>query len=185
MRVRDHRRTQPNRTAAAASTCCPISAVAGVRGATTFAQTRLRRCLPGRNRIGGCGAGAMRNNRQDGRGPSSCSRLPSSDLGAPGRRRADRRKGTTGRPVRTDRVSFCAHTAGGHTEALFFKKIWKHAGRTARVLEERAWPSGEASRSGPLLRRGYGCPLDDDCVLMNASPRRKRKAVRTKTVEQD
>jgi hypothetical protein len=105
MRARDHRRTRPSRTAA--PTCsCPISAAgAGACGATTSARTRLRRCPPGQNRRDGYAAGAMRNRRQDGRGPSSCSRLPSSDLGAPGRRRADRRKCTTGRLVRTDRVS--------------------------------------------------------------------------------
>ena len=154
MRVRDHRRTQPNRTAAAASTCCPISAVAGVRGATTFAQTRLRRCLPGRNRRGGYGAGAMRNHRQDGRGPSSCSRLPSSDLGAPGRRRADRRKGTTGRPARTDRVSFCAHTAGGHTEALFFLKY----GSTRDAL--LGCSKSEHGRLGKLQGAAHCCEGD-------------------------
>ncbi len=105
MRARDHRRSRSSRVAAL--TCCQISvAGAGACGATTSAPTRLPRCPPGQNRRDGCVAQAIRNPGRDGRTRSSCSRFPSSDLGGPGRRRADRRKGTTGTPARTDTVSF-------------------------------------------------------------------------------
>ena len=188
MRARAHRRSRPSRTAAA-PTYCRTSVVvvgAGARGATTSAPTRLRRCPPGQNRRDGCAAQASRNRRRDGRTRASCSRLPASDLGAPGRRRADRRKGTTGTPARTDTVSFVPHEKeegkkkkhkAGYMEAFFNMEAPRTHCSGARRASVAVWGSLKERPSFPKGRW-----VSPTCSSMSmeqrggsdASPLRKR-----------